>query len=50
MSTAWPWIIAGVLILVAVGAYAWWRQRRSAQGRMDDTAERGPGGAGSLAG
>jgi hypothetical protein len=36
-----------VLILIAAGTYAWWRQRRSAQGRIDGTADRGRGGAGS---
>ena len=26
-SSAWPWIVAGALILVAAGTYAWWRHR-----------------------
>ena len=47
MTAAWPWITAGVLILVAAGAYAWWRHRRSARDRMNANADRGREGAGS---
>lgn len=30
-GSAWPWIIAGALVLLAAGGYAWWRRRSAAQ-------------------
>jgi hypothetical protein len=30
-GSAWPWLIAGALVLLAAGGYAWWRRRSAAQ-------------------
>lgn len=42
---AWPWIIAGVLVLVAAGTYAWWRHRASPDPSSADSQPGTDGGA-----
>jgi hypothetical protein len=44
-----PWIVAGALLLVAAGAYAWWRDRRSTPDLVERDAGDDAAGAGPTA-